>query len=462
MFSQASDPKGSEIDVLRGLGPEKARKALENHWDNFINEGDWRWMASHGVNTVRIPVGYFHVMAGSDNAELRSLLKGTEYAEFAEVYSGAWGRIVRAIETAAKHNIGVLVDVHAVPGAQNKDGHSGLSTGKAGLWHGLHASGNQRKTIEILVHLASAVAQHENVVGLELMNEPENNEKLEAFYDKAVKAIRTNSSPAAQSIPLYVGDAWATKNYAEWVGYKSNESNFLVLDHHLYRCFTSGDHSTAADAHAAAVDPGQNGHSARWLQDISNKCNGSLIIGEWSGALNPHSFEKSSIKSKLEARTLWSQAQWRAFEAHTAGYFYWTLKKEGGPDPGWCLYTAIEKGSMPPSLNPLFARGGQYPDPQRMARHVDEALGPYMHAHVSYWDQHNGHFEHWRFEAGFRAAWNDACVFLASGSEGGFSGQLATLRSAAHKKEQGDSSAVWEFEHGFKQGIEAFRRGLYG
>lgn len=42
LFQGAKDPKGSEMDLLHGLGPEKAKQVLEGHWDNFINDGDWK------------------------------------------------------------------------------------------------------------------------------------------------------------------------------------------------------------------------------------------------------------------------------------------------------------------------------------------------------------------------------------------------------------------------------------
>jgi aryl-phospho-beta-D-glucosidase BglC (GH1 family) len=33
-----------------------AREILEKHWDTFITESDFEYIASKGINTVRIPV----------------------------------------------------------------------------------------------------------------------------------------------------------------------------------------------------------------------------------------------------------------------------------------------------------------------------------------------------------------------------------------------------------------------
>jgi len=35
-----------------------AKHILEKHWDTWITEEDWAWMAERGINTVRIPVSY--------------------------------------------------------------------------------------------------------------------------------------------------------------------------------------------------------------------------------------------------------------------------------------------------------------------------------------------------------------------------------------------------------------------
>jgi len=38
------------------------------------------------------------------------------------VFSGAWQRILGAIETAGRYGMGVMIDLHAAPGGQTKEG----------------------------------------------------------------------------------------------------------------------------------------------------------------------------------------------------------------------------------------------------------------------------------------------------------------------------------------------------
>lgn len=109
---------GSEMDLLQQLPAHEAKQRLEHHWGSFVNEGDWKWMVEHGVNTVRLPIGYVHFCA----AKAPESLKGTEYEKYAEIYVGAWERVEEIIRAAKQHGVGVLMDLHCAPGAQNADG----------------------------------------------------------------------------------------------------------------------------------------------------------------------------------------------------------------------------------------------------------------------------------------------------------------------------------------------------
>lgn len=79
--------------------------------------------------------------------------------------------MVRAINWAAKYNLGVLVDLHGAAGSQNGQAHSGTSTGQAQFFWDTY---NRRKTVEVLVYLTQQLVQVTNVVGLQLLNEPNN------------------------------------------------------------------------------------------------------------------------------------------------------------------------------------------------------------------------------------------------------------------------------------------------
>ncbi|KAN0066426.1 Glucan 1,3-beta-glucosidase 3 [Thecaphora frezii] len=470
LFQNAKEPKGSELDVVEGMDAGEAKAMLETHWDRFVDDGDWQWMVGHGINTVRIPVGYFHFVAGHPDQAVRSLLRGTDYERHASVYEGALSRIHNAIEKAKSHGIGVLVDLHGAPGAQNTDGHAGVSTGKAALWE---SSSDLKKTVQILVAMAKEYGRYENVVGLELLNEPKNSSKLQSFYDDAIAQIRA-ASPEAAALPLYLGDGWDTNHYTGYVGQRAGGGNFLVADYHLYRCFTPGDHSIRCEDHAAKIHPGRTplphdrdgcGDTAGWLQSMSHRCGHSLIVGEWSAALNPASLgHLGSPEDKKRAKTSWAHNQWLAYDKFCSGYFFWTLKKEGGPDTGWCLYTAVERGVMPEHLDP---HRGRRRGVEQLEAQMSEAQQRASSGHDGYWNQQGdaSRYEHWRFAEGFVTAWRDSVEFVRqrADNEIGFDGQWKKARTEAHRREKGQGSdMVWEFEHGFDQGLAAFKAALYG
>lgn len=451
LFNDVNGQRDSEMDLIKGLPADRARQVLEAHWDNFINDGDWQWLQSHGINTVRLPISYYHFLPGQGNDHLRRLMEDTEYEKYADIYSGAWQRITGAIQKAAGAGIGVLIDLHAVPGAQNTDGHSGLSTKKAGLWEGSSASKNQKHTVAILEALAEAVGPYENVVGLELLNEPRNNNSLQSFYEKAIGAIRQKNV----DLPLYLSDAWDLNHYSNWVSSQSSAGNFLVIDHHLYRCFSPDDHKTPASEHAARIHPSSNGPTCQMLKGSTSKLGGSLIIGEWSSALNPSSVQG---RNQDDCQRDWGQAQAAAYAAHAGGSFFWTLKKEGPPDAGWCLYSAVEKGVLPANLT--------RPNQKRSAEDlgaVGQSIGAdKLRGHSDYWNSRGSSGEHKAFGDGWSQGWRDAQSFLSSGDTIGFYGQWAKARATVWVQQGGNAGEAWEFEHGCSQAIESFNESLRG
>ena len=52
-FRGAASPGESDLDIAKG---KDAKRNLEQHWDSFIREDDWKWIKDHGFNSVRLPV----------------------------------------------------------------------------------------------------------------------------------------------------------------------------------------------------------------------------------------------------------------------------------------------------------------------------------------------------------------------------------------------------------------------
>lgn len=173
LFKCASGKKSAELDVASGWGGvDNARTLLEHHWDTFITNNDFQYLASIGINTVRLPIGYWNL--GPD------FTKGTAFEKVGSAYQNSWPRIKRAINQANDAGLGVLVDLHGAVGSQNGQAHSGVSTGGAQL---IGNSGNTNKTLNVLKFLTKELANVTNVVGIEILNEPKAVSGLEGFCE---------------------------------------------------------------------------------------------------------------------------------------------------------------------------------------------------------------------------------------------------------------------------------------
>lgn len=112
LMTCANGHQAGEHDVASGWGnTTSARQLLEHHWDTWVTENDFAYLHSIGINTVRIPIGYWSLGP--------SFCAGTAFADVSDVYQNSWARVLRAVSTAEKYGIGVLIDLHGAPGSQN-------------------------------------------------------------------------------------------------------------------------------------------------------------------------------------------------------------------------------------------------------------------------------------------------------------------------------------------------------
>lgn len=173
LFECANAPKVSEIDIAAGWGSvTSARAVLEKHWDTFITAEDFNYLASIGINTVRIPIAWFTLGP--------QFMAGTPFEPYIEVYKNAWPRLLRAISQAADVGISVLVDMHGAPGSQNGQQHSGISDGQTNFFNSYDY---QWKTIEAIKFLVQQLGAVTNVIGVQLLNEPTGHPSLENFCE---------------------------------------------------------------------------------------------------------------------------------------------------------------------------------------------------------------------------------------------------------------------------------------
>ena len=242
--------------------------------------------------------------------------------------------------------LNLLVDLHAAPGKQNRDSHSG-ATGEPRFFNKANMTHTIRVLTALITHLTAFCQSFDpplpNLLGIELLNEPQQDPSLEQWYREAIHSIRQIDA----SVPIYIGDSWMTDHYAGYISSNASTAPFTVLDHHVYRCFTHEDISTSANQHTRNLTDPKAG-TPQMLSRVAQTleaAGGALIIGEWSGALNPGSLR--GVGNEDSARREYVHAQLALFERHCAGYFFWTYKKEQPGDKGWSLRDAARAHIFP-------------------------------------------------------------------------------------------------------------------
>lgn len=280
-----------EIALVRELGYETAKKRLQAHRNTFITEDDFRWIAEHGFDFVRLPVGYWLFSTTDDFIDGEMHLR-------------------RAFEWAHLHELKVVLDFHGLQGSQNGQDHSG-QVGKVRFYR----RGNRRQALETLEYMCRTYGGSEALLAIELINEPKARWFLWGllrYYDRAVAIAGRHLAPTVQII---VSDAFKPHRMARALARRAY-GNRLVLDVHLYRVFGKSEQELSVDEHIAAV----NGEWKELLADLGKQV--PVIVGEWSAAL--------PLRADHEGRSAeYFKAQQKVFDEGAWAHSYWSYKAPG-------------------------------------------------------------------------------------------------------------------------------------
>lgn len=160
--------------LLSALGPERYELFFDRFMSVFFNADDAGYLASLGMNSVRIPFNYRHFEDDAHPFQLKS--SGFELID-------------RAIEDCRQHGLYVILDFHALPGGQNRHWHSDNPTHHASFWEHRHF---QDRVVHLWAALAERYRGNATVAGYNIMNEPGDVDgtMIKPFYDRAVATIR--------------------------------------------------------------------------------------------------------------------------------------------------------------------------------------------------------------------------------------------------------------------------------
>lgn len=160
--------------LRRVLGEEGYERFFERFLSVFFTDADAAFLRSLGLNSVRIPFNYRHFE--DDDAPFVIKEEGFRLLD-------------QVVDTCARHGIYAILDLHALPGAQNQHWHSDNPTQWATFW-------SQRQFQDRVVNLWEHIAAHYRgnpwVAGYNPVNEPgdAHGEAIGPFYRRLEAAIR--------------------------------------------------------------------------------------------------------------------------------------------------------------------------------------------------------------------------------------------------------------------------------
>jgi glucan 1,3-beta-glucosidase len=163
-----------EYSLCLGLG-NQAKSRLDRHRETFITADDFRWIRDHGLNAVRLPVGYWALEAPKPFVEC------SRFIDF-------------ALDQCQSNGLKLLLDLHGAPGSQNGWDHSGRS----GPINWPKDPQNIKETLRVLESFAQKYGSHPALYGIELLNEPRPAipiEILQQFYQDGYTRIRAHAGP---------------------------------------------------------------------------------------------------------------------------------------------------------------------------------------------------------------------------------------------------------------------------
>lgn len=290
---------GGEYQLTNGLGPDKAPQVMNDHWNSFITESDFAFMSSNGINAVRIPVGWW--IASDPNPP-------------APFVGGSLKALDNAFTWAKNHNIGVIVDLHAAPGSQNGDAHSGT---RDGYLEWPDSQDNIDKSISVIDFLAGRYASNSALLGIELLNEPRAPgvpvDTLKTYYKRGYDTVRKHSSSAYVIMCNRIGPADAKELFDI-----NNGLTSTVVDVHYYNLY---DDSTFKSMSVQENIDYINNNRAQILQSLTS-ANGPLIyVGEWTDEFEYQGASMSDYQK-------FGNAQLQVYGTATFGWGYWSLKND--------------------------------------------------------------------------------------------------------------------------------------
>lgn len=160
--------------LRRVLGDEGYTRFFDRFLSVFFTDEDAAFLRSLGLNSLRVPFSYRHF----EDDEAPFVIKEEGFRLLDSV-----------VDACARHGIHTILDLHALPGAQNQHWHSDNPTQWASFWSQRQF---QDRVVNLWEHLAEHYKDNPWVAGYNPVNEPADAHgvAIGPFYARLEAAIR--------------------------------------------------------------------------------------------------------------------------------------------------------------------------------------------------------------------------------------------------------------------------------
>jgi glucan 1,3-beta-glucosidase len=315
---------GEYTAITKAANPDGIRAKLAEHHTTFISEDDIAQIAAAGLNTIRVPLGFW--ILGYDSHDQTNQREWQAYTRGTIDYLDQLIRL-----WAKKHNVAVLISLHGAKGSQNGADHSSPASPGHSFWS--QYPENVANTIEVTRFLAERYLHDEAFLGIGLLNEPNGStdEKvLYQYYQDAYRAVRSTGSDCVLSVMPML----QKQSPDEMVGFMEAPAFTNVwVEWHPY--FIWGfEHTPDDQLVSVAVKQEYKARVDKWNARAGHN---RLFIGEWSMATasnmrrtNPelfYTFAMEQLRVHEAAGGGWALWSWKASAAGNSDLADWSLQK---------------------------------------------------------------------------------------------------------------------------------------
>jgi endoglucanase len=285
--------------LRRALGDEAAQCFFDRFLDVFFGDEDAAFIASLGLNVVRLAVSYRHFEDDARPFELKD---------------AGFRLLDRAIERCARHGLYAVIDLHALPGCQNQRWHSDNSTHRAFFWEHAHF---QDRVVHLWQALARRYRDNAWVAGYNPINEPGDvsGQAIGPFYRRLHEAVRAIDP---DHILFLEGNRYSLD--FDVFGEPWPNTVYTVHDYALPGLYDGGDYPGTSRGTFVDRDVIERTFLAR--TEYMRRTGTPIWVGEF-GPVYPGDARRDEMRLQV------LRDQLEIYRRHQAGWALWTYKDIG-------------------------------------------------------------------------------------------------------------------------------------